>query len=201
MTRWSATLCLAAAALLALIGIASPRPVHAQASGAPDPFGRSFYADHSALRPGDILTVLIEEESSATESAQTSTSKSDGISAAFSTPTRTQRQWQGTLGDQFSGGGQVARSGELLGQLSVVVDRIDPNGNLWVRGEQDIKVNGERQRILLTGRVRPVDIDADNTVPSWRVGDARISLLGKGVLGGSQSPGIISRILHFLHLD
>jgi flagellar L-ring protein precursor FlgH len=176
--------------------LASPLP--ARADDLPQPFGSSFYADHKAHLPGEILTVLIVEESSATESAQTNTSKDDGIHLSASSPTRAQRQWQAALGDQFAGSGQIARSGELLARLSVLVDGVDRNGNLLVHGEQDIKLNGERQKIRLTGMVRPEDIGPDNTVPSWRIENAQIVFLGKGVLGDSQSPGLVVRILRWL---
>lgn len=201
MTEWVRRLCVPAAALVVLAGAGMLGQACAQASDLPNPFGGSFFADHSAHRPGDVLTVLIMEVSSATESAQTSTGKSDGLSASLATAASPGRQWQGSLGDQFTGGGQIERSGQLVAQLSVVVERVDRNGNLWVRGEQDIEINGERQTIRLAGMVRPDDIAADNTVPSWRVSHARISLMGKGVLGGSQSPGLITRILRWLRLD
>jgi flagellar L-ring protein FlgH len=64
-----------------------------------------------------------------------------------------------------------------------------------VRGEQDIQVNNERQRIRLEGTVRPEDIGPDNTIPSWRVGGAHIEFTGKGLLGNKQSPGLLTRIL------
>lgn len=201
MSEWRKALCALALAGAALAGPLLPREAAAQADDLPSAFGRSFYADHKASRPGDILTVLVVEESSASESAQASTSKSDGLSASLSTPSRMGRQWQGSVGDQFSGGGQIERSGQLVATLSVVVDRVDRNGNLWVRGDQDIKINGDRQRIRLTGMVRPDDIGPDNTVPSWRVSHARLALIGKGSLVGNEKPGLLIRILHWLRLD
>lgn len=163
--------------------------------------GRSFFSDYKAVNPGDVLTVLITEASSATESARTSMDKNDSANAAITSPTSGQRQWQAALGGNYSGGGQVERSGQLLARLSVAVERIDENGNLLVKGEQDIELNGEHQRIRLEGAVRPDDIAPDNTVPSWRVMHARIALVGKGILAHAQSPGILTRILQWLHLE
>jgi flagellar L-ring protein precursor FlgH len=162
--------------------------------------GRSFFADHRAVSPGDVLTVLITEVSSATESARTTTNKNDSANAALTTPAQGQRQWQASLGASFDGGGQMQRSGQLLARLSVVVERTDERGNLLVHGEQDIELNGEHQRIHLEGAVRPDDIAPDNTVPSWRIMHARIALVGKGILGHAQSPGLLTRILQWLHL-
>jgi flagellar L-ring protein precursor FlgH len=165
------------------------------------PVGASFFADHRARNTGDVLTVLITETSSATETARTQTDKSSGLNASLSTPPAGQRQWQAALGSSFNGGGQIERSGQLLARLSVVVDRIDEQGKLRVHGEQVIDMNGERQKIHLEGAVRPDDIAPDNTVPSWRVTDAKIALVGKGILGRSQSRGLLGWIIHLLWLD
>ena len=174
--------------------------VAARATDAPGAPGASFFADHRARSAGEVLTVLVTETSSATESARTQTDKKDALSASLTTPSR-QRQWGLGGGDTFNGGGQIARSGQLLARISVVVDEIDERGDLRVHGDQDIDLNGEHQRIHLEGTVRSDDIAPDNTVPSWRVSNAKISLIGKGILGHSQSPGLLGRILHWLHLD
>jgi flagellar L-ring protein precursor FlgH len=183
-------------ALGAMVGLtASPVPA------ADQPIGASFFADHRARNSGDVLTVLITETSSATETARTQTDKSTGVNASLALPPANQRQWQAALGSNFNGGGQIERSGQLLARLSVVVERIDEQGKLRVRGDQDIAINGERQRIHLEGAVRPDDIAPDNTVQSWRIIDAHISLVGKGVLGRAQSRGLLGWILHVLWLD
>jgi flagellar L-ring protein precursor FlgH len=168
---------------------------------ADQPIGASFFADHRARNNGDVLTVLITETSSATETARTQTDKTTGVNASLAVPPANQRQWQAALGSNFNGGGQIERSGQLLARLSVVVEGIDEQGNFRVRGDQDIAINGERQKIHLEGAVRPDDIAPDNTVQSWRIIDARISLVGKGVLGRSQSRGLVGWILHLLWLD
>jgi len=173
----------------------------AHAEEAAPAIGRSFFADHKATNVGDVLTVLITESASATETARTSTDKTDNATASLTTPSRGQRQWGAGLGGNFSGGGQIERSGKLLARLSVVVEHAGENGVLTVQGEQDIELNGEHQRIRLEGAVRTVDISPDNTVPSWRIMHARIALVGKGFLSRAQSPGIITRILQWLHLE
>jgi flagellar L-ring protein precursor FlgH len=172
----------------------------AHATDPPAPIGASFFADHRARSAGDVLTVLVTETSSATEAARTQTDKKDALNASLTTPSR-QRQWGLGLGDTFDGGGKIARTGQLLARISVVVDEIDDRGGLHVRGDQDIDLNGEHQRIHLEGTVRSDDVSPDNTIPSWRVSNANISLVGKGILGRSQSPGLLGRIMHWLHLD
>lgn len=188
-------------AVIGLVCLGAPLVMGAAcAADAPSAIGPSFFADHRARGAGDVLTVLVTETSSASESARTQTDKRDGLGASLTTPSR-QRQWQVGINGNFNGGGQIERTGQLLARISVVVDQIDARGDLHVHGEQDIDLNGEHQRIHLEGTVRSDDIAPDNTVPSWRVSDAKISLIGKGILGRSQSPGLLGRIMHWLHLD
>ncbi len=52
----------------------------------------------------------------------------------------------------------------------------------------------------LAGIVRPSDIDTDNTVQSWRMSQAKISLTGKGFLSRKQSPGPLSQLLSYFGL-
>jgi flagellar L-ring protein precursor FlgH len=96
---------------------------------------------------------------------------------------------------RFAGGGQIERSGTLLARLSVKIEGVDANGNFIVSGEQLIVINNEKQAIRVSGLIRPDDIAADNTVPSWRVAGADIQLLGKGLLSKKSSPGLLTRLL------
>ena len=77
---------------------------------------------------------------------------------------------------------------------------VESNGDLLVSGEQLLRVNDERQEIVLSGRVRQSDIGENNTIVSSRLADARISYVGDGALGEKQKPGIISRVLSWLGL-
>jgi flagellar L-ring protein precursor FlgH len=174
--------------------------VRAEAPANAAAIGPSFFADHRAHGPGDILTVLVTESSSATESARTTTDKKDAFNTSVANPSR-QRQWALGMGGSFDGGGQIARTGQLLARISVIVYDLDEHGDLHVRGDQDIDLNGEHQRIHLDGVVRSDDVAPDNTVASWRVGNAKLSLIGKGILGQSQRRTLLGRIMHFLHLD
>ncbi len=80
----------------------------------------------------------------------------------------------------------------------MTVRSVDSNGDLHVSGEQLLRVNNERQEIVLSGRVRPSDIGENNTIASSRLADATISYVGEGSLSEKSSPGIISRVLTWL---
>lgn len=66
---------------------------------------------------------------------------------------------------------------------------------MQVEGAREIRVNEENQIIAVRGLVRPRDIQADNTVPSSYLADARIEYFGQGVLADKNRPGWLTRIL------
>lgn len=154
-------------------------------------------ADHKALKRGDNLTVLITEFASLTTSANTSTKKDGSIFGSIK-GTNSSHGGSAELGDDFSGGGTIERSGKLLAQLTVTVQSVDANGDLHIKGQQEIAVNDEKQHITIEGIVRPQDISPDNTVLSTKVSDAKISYTGKGLLAEKQKPGVLTRFLSWL---
>lgn len=160
---------------------------------------RSLISDRRAYRVGDVLTVLILENSSASASSGTNTDKSNDAGLKFSTP-QDQKNYSLALQEKFDGKGRIARTGKLLAQISVSVKEVNPNGDLTITGNQQIEINDEKQSINILGRVRPIDIDEKNTVLSTRIADAKITYLGDGVLADSQHKGWLSRIITLLGL-
>jgi flagellar L-ring protein precursor FlgH len=160
---------------------------------------QTLTADRRASRPGDSLTVLVFETASATASADTSTEGSSSLNLGLKTMSK-DKSARVTLSDDFNGKGTIQRSGKVAAQITVTVQSVEPNGDLVVAGRQLIEVNDEQQHIVLSGKVRPIDIAENNTVVSTRLADANISYVGDGILAEKQRPGILSRILHWLRL-
>jgi len=155
---------------------------------------RSLTADRRAHGLGDVLTVLVVENSSASATAGTQTDKSIDPGIRLSSPNR-QRDYGLSINDSFDGNGKSARTGRLLAQLSVVVIGISPNGDLLIKGDQLLEINGEKQMINLEGRVRPADIGEGNTVQSNRIANAHITYVGDGVLAENQSKGWLTVLI------
>ena len=179
------------AALLA--GTASADSLYKEADFKP------FVADARAVRVGDNLTVIVTEFASVTTQARTATDKDGSISGVLQ-GTNSTKSGSISLAEDFTGGGRIERSGKLVGQLTVVVQAVDANGDLRVKGQQEISVNNEVQTLYIEGRVRPQDILANNTVLSNRLSDAKISYTGDGLLADKQRPGILTRIFSWLGL-
>ncbi|OOG44447.1 flagellar basal body L-ring protein FlgH [Polaromonas sp. A23] len=168
---------------------------------------RSAAADRKAYQVGDALTILILENTSAQTSAQTVTTKSGGPSFKLSLPSvsgiglkETSKNASIGMQEDFSGQGNIARSGKLLGTITVIVQSVEANGDLNVKGEQLIEINEDKQAIKLEGRVRTSDIRENNTLDSTRIASAKISYVGDGVLATRQRPGFLSTLLTMLGL-
>jgi len=143
---------------------------------------RPLNADSKAFRVGDILTVQVFENSSATTTADTGTRRKIGQTASASLTGNTPLQAGVDVAGDFDGGGKTQRTNRVLATVSVTVKEVLPNGELKVAGEQMLTVNDEPQTVTLEGRVRPTDITSDNVVLSTRLADAKISYLGDGAI-------------------
>jgi flagellar L-ring protein precursor FlgH len=154
---------------------------------------RPLASDKRAHLPGDVLTVLIYETSSALTSADTSVQRRNDVGVRIQADDKSHGATIG-VNNSFDGGGTVQRQGKLLAQMSVSVSAVAPNGDLLVAGEQMLEINSDRQKIRVEGRVRPLDISDANAVMSYRLADAKISYLGDGDLASRQRPGIWSRL-------
>jgi flagellar L-ring protein precursor FlgH len=160
---------------------------------------QSLTSDRRALHTGDSLTVLVVENASASASSNTNTSKTGAINGAVKGTTMS-HAGSLSLGEDFDGKGTVARSGRVAAQLTVTVLSVADNQELFVSGRQTILVNGEKQLIELSGRVRPVDVSDTNTILSSRIADAKITYVGDGILAEKQKQGILTHILGWLGL-
>lgn len=150
----------------------------------------TFQAMTSDLRPrriGDLITVMVYENASASSTADTSAARDASVGIGASAPHTTFNAGLHTT-DALDGRGRTQREGKVLAQITVAIVAIAPNGDLSVRGEQTLEINNEAQRISVEGRIRPQDVSDTNVVLSSRLADARIRYAGKGDLSDKQAP-------------
>ncbi len=162
--------------------------------------------DLKARRRGDIVTVVISEQASASKQASTGTQRGSSISAGIpkllGLETTGIKNWadlsqllSASYGSKFEGSGSTSRQETLQATISAKVVDVIPNGNLMIEGRRNVRVNNEDQIIVLTGTVRSRDITPDNTISSALVADARIAYSGKGVISDRQSPGWLLNVM------
>ena len=155
---------------------------------------QSMTSDLRPRRPGDLLTVMVDENASASSTADTSAARDASVGLATSTP---HTSFAGAIrsSNVSDGRGSTQRQGRVLAQITVGIVAIAANGDLHVRGEQTLEINNETQRISVEGRVRPQDVSETNIVLSSRLADARIRYAGQGDLSDKQRPAWWQRFL------
>jgi flagellar L-ring protein precursor FlgH len=173
--------------------------------------GISLFPDRRARKIGDIVIVRIVEDPEAELNANTSASRSSTVNAklkflgymkALAEKNSRLAQIPGeddlinaTLGSKSDGKGSSDRDGHVKAYISAVVVGVLPNGNLYINGKREIKINHETQYIALSGIIRPEDVSPSNEVASTYVADARICYSGIGPLADKQKPGWLGRVL------
>jgi flagellar L-ring protein precursor FlgH len=156
---------------------------------------RGLTADNKAYRAGDVLTVLVLENSSATTTADTGTRRNNGLQAELGHGSNKAAQASLRVGGEFDGGGRTQRTNRLLATVTVVVQEVLPGGQLRIAGNQSVTVNEELQTVALEGLVRPQDVTDGNVVHSTRIADARITYVGEGDLTDRNRRGWWRRLL------
>ena len=167
---------------------------------------RTMFSDSRAVRLGDILTIVVQENTSTSKDNNTQTSKKSALDASIATflysPAASGLLTKGgqmpaikyNSKHDFDGGGKINNSEKIVARIAVtVIDRL-PNRNLVVQGTRRTAFSGETQDVVLRGIVRSEDIAANNTVFSYNVADATISFLSKGAVTSAQRKGWFTRI-------
>ncbi|PRO74786.1 flagellar basal body L-ring protein FlgH [Alteromonas alba] len=161
----------------------------------------SLYSDVTARRVGDIITVTLSENTNASKTAGTTTSKETGVDVQPITglggnPVNIGNQ-SIQLGvnstNEFTGDAQANQSNSLNGSISVTVVDVLANQNLVIRGEKWLTLNHGDEYIRLTGIIRASDISPENEILSTRIANARIQYSGTGSFARAQEKGWLTQ--------
>jgi flagellar L-ring protein FlgH len=159
---------------------------------------RAFLKDQRAAQVGDVITITVNINDTATLNNVTSTTRASGESAGmpnfFGLETMLPKAVTASSllslssGNNNTGTGQIKRNEAVTLSIGGVVTQVLPNGNLVVAARQEMRINGELRELRVTGVVRPQDITSENTVQSNQIAEARIEYGGRGQLTDIQSP-------------
>ena len=160
----------------------------------------NIYSDAKAHRVGDIIAVILSENTQANKNANTELTKETnhslepiiGLGGAAATFGGKSLEFSFDQENDFAGDASSNQSNSLDGDISVHVLRVLPNGNLMIRGEKWMTLNNGNEYIRLTGMIRSKDIGADNTILSSRIANARIQYSGTGEFADVQEQGWLS---------
>ena len=156
-------------------------------------------SDRRASAVGDVLTIVIFQAAESSNSQRNASTRRTNVSGSLDIGS-IDEDAELDFGGSYGGRGEIRRSERLVAQLTVTIQEVLPNGDFIVVGEQWLRVNGERTRIAVRGRVRAADISSDNSVVSSRIADAQIDYDGRGFVSRSARPGLLNRIFSFLGL-
>jgi flagellar L-ring protein precursor FlgH len=167
-----------------------------------DDFSRALVADKRAAAVGDILTVVVQENTTAAKNNETKTEKNSSLSAAvtsflfpgFLQYKGTSPSMSYTSDLKHDGSGAINNSESIVAHVAVRVMEVLPNQSLVVEGRRETSFSGEHQTIVLHGVVRAEDVASDNTVLSYNIADANIQIIGKGTVTDTQNKGWFTRI-------
>ena len=164
--------------------VALAERAHAQSPGSlwgkPGSSTRSMIADHTAHDVGDVVTVVVSEAQTVQDDGKLETNKSSELDSAlqvfdikpntFNTLPALKYSSERTV----DGESKYSQKGKFETRLSAVVLDVKPNGLLLVEGRRTIHLDGDVKEIRVRGLLRPIDIRADNTVPSDRIAGADV---------------------------
>jgi flagellar L-ring protein precursor FlgH len=181
---------------------------------------QSMFADKIARNIGDIVTIIVQEDTSTLQTARIKTYDSvqggagifPAVNAMFNQFLQATPKWFGAatgvpVNDddvtiptldiaakgEWNGGGDTANSLTMTNRTAVTVVDVLPNGNLVVEGAKIIRSGQESQYAYMRGIIRPVDINADNTIASTKVADAQVEFIPEGELTEAQKKGWLVR--------
>ncbi len=162
----------------------------------------NLFKDRRAMRPGDVLTVRIQINDRASLDNSTNRSRDArskyglGLTYDFESSVSPEPFSLGLSGDgnvnsatSTNGQGSIDRSEDIRLSIAAVVLDVMPNGNLVIRGSQEVRVNHELRVLNIAGIVRPQDVSGDNVIGYDKIAEARISYGGRGRVSDVQRPG------------
>jgi len=165
----------------------------------------SPYSPVKFFKVGDILTILISENSTSLNKAGTKTEVKDDLSLALTNTVArltpligTNSQITGSGSNKYNGSGAVERSNNVNAKVSAVVTEVLDNGNLMIEGTHRVSVNEEVQEIQISGMVRSKDVSVSNTVFSYQVAEAEVVMKDTGVVREAETPGWFTRFMNWL---
>ena len=176
----------------------------------------SLYSDDKASSVGDIVTIVINEQTKIDTTSDRKLEKSDsrdlkvenggqldllrGLDAATGKLFNLKHLDFGTdASAKFGGKTEFGSERKFEDEITVVVEDVLPNGNLVVVGKQVRKIQGETQTTQVSGIIRPSDIAYDNRISSRRIANFHIVSDHQGQENQFTQPGWLARVLNFLN--
>lgn len=162
-----------------------------------------LFEEPLARSVGDVLTVEISESLESTGKDNTTTSRNatlagtgsaDDSVPGFIRELLRSNIYSGTSANQFKGAGSYESKKGVTATLAVTVIDVLPNGNLLIGGDKRVSVNDQQSVLRLTGALNRKDLKVGNVISSKKIADARLELVGQGVIADANSMGWMQKL-------
>jgi flagellar L-ring protein FlgH len=171
------------------------------------------------VKEHDLVTIVIKETSKASTSLETEYEKDFeaklDIAKAFNikatkggkslsyeplTATSKKPELDISAGRKHEGEASIKHSETFEARITAEVIEVLPNGTLMLEARKRVTIGEERSELILTGRIRPQDIQSGNTVDSDRVADSHIQYRPKGAAADTNKRGWLHRLFDFINI-
>ena len=166
---------------------------------------RPLYSSVRARNVGDLVTIVIDEVPTLTDSGVYKTEKNSSIlenlSNAINTIFKTNLKGalNGTSGTiSVSGSTNTQRSLGIQDKVAVQVIQLLPNGNLLVQGKKSLVNANERVDLLVSGIIDPRWIDQQGEISSNQVANLQFAMSGSGTVSRGQNEGVLYRFMRYI---
>jgi len=170
--------------------------------------GRSMYTDRKAFRVGDLVTIVVNQSTTAAKDQSTESSKetsvNDSLTALlgpFMGGERTAAEllrrnphsaW--TSEESFKGDGKINNTETLTSTIQARVTDVMPNNVLRLEATRRVELGKEKSDLVLTGIIRQEDLTTANTILSTQVADLQVKQVTNGEISHSQKKGWLTKV-------
>ena len=166
---------------------------------------RPLYSSVRARNVGDLVTIVIDEVPTLTDSGVYKTEKNSSILENLSNAINTifKTNLKGALNGtsdtiSLSGSTNTQRSLGIQDNVAVKVIQLLPNGNLLVQGKKSLVNANERVDLLVSGIIDPRWIDQQGEISSNQVANLQFAMSGSGTVSRGQNEGVLYRFMRYI---
>lgn len=168
---------------------------------------KGVFSDDKAGKIGDVLTIIISENTKIDNKVKRDLEKTtvnsldfDGDNAQIKhiIPSIPDLKFEAESSKSLNGKSDYKDERKFEDRITVIVIDIHPNGNLVVMGTREREVGGDKQIIQASGIVQPRDISYDNSIRSEQVANFKLLSINDGVTKSYNEPGWLGKIVDFL---
>lgn len=166
---------------------------------------RPLYSSVRARNVGDLVTIVIDEIPTLTDTGVYETEKTSSLLETFTGAINTifssslkapLNNTNGTI--SVKGNTSTQRRLGIQDKVAVQVIQLLPNGNLLVQGKKTLVNANERVDLLVSGVVDPRWIDQQGEISSNQVANLQFAMSGAGTVSRGQNEGILYRFMRYI---